>query len=46
MRTCGQPSAQWDLDAHKIVICYKLGQDFAMLLRDFGMTTATERKEK
>jgi hypothetical protein len=46
MRACGQPSAQWDIDADKIVICYELGQDFAMLFRDLGMTTAMERKEK
>jgi hypothetical protein len=46
MRACGQPSAQWDLDASRIVICYELGQDFALLFRDFRMMTATERKEK
>jgi len=38
MRTCGQPNAHWDLPTQKIVICYELGQDFAMLFRDFGMT--------
>ncbi len=46
MLTCAQPSAHWDLSAHKIVICYELGQDFAMLFRDFGMTTAKEPKRK
>jgi hypothetical protein len=38
MRTCAQPNAQWDLSAGKIVICYELAQDFAMLFRDFGIT--------
>src|SRR5262249_6549472 len=42
MLTCAQPNAHWDLDAGKIVICYELAQDFAMLYRDFGMTTAEE----
>ena len=44
MQTCGQLNAYWDLDAQKIVICYELGLDFAMLFHDFGMTTATEPK--
>jgi hypothetical protein len=46
MRTCARPNAQWDLAAHKIVLCYELGQDFAMLFFDFGMTTAKEPKRK
>ena len=46
MLGCGQPNAHWDLDGHKIVICYELGQDFAMLFRDFGMTTAKEPKKR
>ena len=46
MLSCGQPNAHWDLDGHKIVICYELGQDFAMLFRDFGMTTAKEPKKR
>jgi hypothetical protein len=44
MTACGQPSAYWDTDVYKLVICYELGQDFAMLFRDFGMTTAQEAK--
>ena len=44
MRACGQPSAYWDTDVYKLVLCYELGQDFVMLFRDFGMTTAPEPK--
>ena len=36
--------AQWDLSAGKIVICYELAQDFAMLFRDFGITMEPEPK--
>src|SRR5262249_55900852 len=42
MSTCGQPSAYWDTDEHKLVVCYELGQDFVMLFRDFGMSAANE----
>ena len=46
MLSCAQPNAHWNLDARKIVICYELAQDFAMLFRDFGMTTAEKPKQK
>ena len=48
MVTCGQPNAYWDTDEYKLVVCYELGRDFALLFRDFGMTPANEpeRKEK
>jgi hypothetical protein len=44
MLSCSQPNAQWALSAGKIFICYELAQDFAMLFRDFGMTTAKAPK--
>ena len=46
MLTCAQPNAHSDLDAQKIVICYELALDFAILFRDFGTTTANEPKRK
>jgi hypothetical protein len=46
MLSCAQPNAHWDLSAGKILICYELAQDFAMLFRDFGLTTAKEPKRK
>ena len=29
----------YGISSGKIVICYELAQDFAMLFRDFGITT-------
>jgi len=46
MSTCGQPSAYWDTDEHKLVVCYELGQDFVMLFRDFGLTAANALEQK
>jgi hypothetical protein len=46
MPACGQPNAYFDTDEHKLVVCYELGQDFAVLFRDFGLTTANEPKQK
>ena len=45
MLSCAAPNAQWDFSAGKIFICYELAQDFAMLFRDFGMTTANEPEQ-
>lgn len=46
MPACGQPNAYFDTDEHKLVVCYELGQDFAMLFRDFGLATANEPKQE
>jgi hypothetical protein len=45
MLSCTTPNAQWALSAAKIIICYELAQDFAMLFRDFGTTTAKAAKQ-
>jgi hypothetical protein len=36
MQTCGYPNARWDLESHKLIICYELAADFADLYRDYG----------
>jgi hypothetical protein len=37
-QTCGFPNARWDLQTHKLVVCYELAADFADLYRAYGMT--------
>jgi hypothetical protein len=37
-QTCGFPNARWDLQTHKLVVCYELAADFADLYRTYGMT--------
>ena len=37
-QTCGFPNARWDLQTHKLVVCYELAADFAELYRAYGMT--------
>jgi hypothetical protein len=46
MQTCGMPGAHWDLSSQKIIICYEMGLDFAMLYRDYGLTPTTESEPK
>jgi hypothetical protein len=36
MQTCGYPNARWDLQSHKLIMCYELAADFADLYRDYG----------
>jgi Putative metallopeptidase len=36
MQTCGFPNARWDLQNHKLIMCYELAADFADLYRDYG----------
>jgi hypothetical protein len=36
MQTCGFPNARWDLQSHKLIMCYELAADFADLYRDYG----------
>ena len=46
MQTCGTPGARWDLSAQKIVICYEMAMDFALLYRDYGLRPITEPATK
>jgi hypothetical protein len=39
MQTCGTPNADWDLQGHRIVMCYEMAADFADLYRGYGLTT-------
>ena len=36
MQTCGFPNARWDLESHKLIMCYELAADFADLYRDYS----------
>jgi Putative metallopeptidase len=36
MQTCGYPNARWDLEGHKLIMCYELAADFADLYRTYG----------
>jgi hypothetical protein len=36
MQTCGFPNARWDLQIHKLIMCYELAADFADLYRDYS----------
>jgi hypothetical protein len=36
MQTCGYPNARWDLESHKLIVCYELASEFADLYRDYG----------
>ena len=36
MQTCGSPNASWDLQSHKLTLCYELAADFADLYREYG----------
>jgi hypothetical protein len=52
MQTCGFPNARWDLESHKLIMCYELAADFADLYRDYsgvradGLRTADVPKRK
>jgi len=35
-QTCGFPNARWDLQTHKLIVCYELAADFADLYRAYG----------
>jgi hypothetical protein len=34
--SCGFPNARWDLQEHKLFVCYELAADFAELYRGYG----------
>ena len=36
MASCGFPNARWDLQTHKLTLCYELAADFADLYRGYG----------
>jgi Putative metallopeptidase len=50
MSSCGFPNGRWDLQTHKLTLCYELATDFADLYRNYGpaeaaaKTTAVKRK--
>jgi len=35
MQSCGAPGAHWDLSQRKLVVCYELAAEFAMLYRQY-----------
>ena len=39
--SCGFPNARWDLQAHKLTLCYELATDFADLYRNYGPAEAS-----
>jgi hypothetical protein len=44
MQSCGFPNARWDLQTHKLTLCYELGADFADLYRAYGDVRADGTK--
>ena len=34
-QTCGQPDTHWDISVHKLLTCYEMAEDFAILYRDY-----------
>jgi hypothetical protein len=36
MASCGFPNARWDLQTHRLTLCYELASDFADLYRNYG----------
>jgi hypothetical protein len=41
MATCGFPNARWDLQNHKLNLCYELAADFSDLYRNYGPAEAS-----
>jgi hypothetical protein len=46
LQTCGTSNADWDLNNHRIVVCYEMAADFADLYRGYGLTPAPATKAK
>jgi hypothetical protein len=49
MASCGFPNGRWDIQTHKLTLCYELANDFADLYRGYGPAeaptkTAVKRK--
>jgi hypothetical protein len=40
MASCGFPNGRWDLQTHKLTLCYELAVDFADLYRGYGPAEA------
>jgi hypothetical protein len=40
MASCGFPNARWDLQTHKLILCYELAADFADLYRGYAPAEA------
>jgi hypothetical protein len=43
MKTCGVPNGRWNLQDHKLVLCYELAADFSDLYRNYGPTDASAK---
>jgi Putative metallopeptidase len=43
MASCGFPNARWDLQNHKLILCYELAADFADLYRGYGPAEAAAK---
>jgi hypothetical protein len=43
MANCGFPNGRWDLQTHKLTLCYELAVDFADLYRGYGPTEASAK---
>jgi hypothetical protein len=43
MVSCGFPNARWDLQTHKLTLCYELASDFADLYRSYGPAEASAK---
>jgi hypothetical protein len=43
MQSCGFPNARWDLQSHKLTVCYELAAELADLYRDYGARAESMR---
>jgi hypothetical protein len=43
MASCGFPNGRWDLQSHKLILCYELAADFADLYRGYGPVDASAK---
>jgi len=43
MQSCGFPNARWELQSHKLTLCYELAADLADLYRDYGARVESKR---
>jgi hypothetical protein len=43
MASCGFPNGRWDLQTHKLTLCYELATDFADLFRGYGPAEASAK---
>jgi hypothetical protein len=46
VKSCGEPDVHWELSTHKILVCYEMAQDFAILYRDYGLKYAQAPEPK